>query len=722
MEISKGKVGNALTSVAKNHVLAVAADIYDEKHDDYQENINGRVADRSARIVDGAVQSMGYRILEKNASFKEQVENIANTIFEVRDNFDLGGAAVTLSENCVLKFEGGKLSNGTLRKLGVVRNGSFADDIVVESFANNISNLRASDYGVVADNGTPNFNSNIISTAVNNKIAIEFDGSPDKKIYFASPIIVKINGAIRISGTGHLYFPNSSGIVLSSWNNGEEEKGIAIKDSIIDGISITSLYYCIDFSNNNGEVFPTYIYKSVFSNLNLSSEESSCIYGGYKKKQVDVITFDLLFQNIKFDARDKNNGYAFEGINGTLKNRVDNVNGTVRRAYFKDFVPEVVQNCNYTYGFVWEKDWYISNNINKDPNTGEYPAKGCDYCMYLSEKHLPIQSGYRTIFENCNFEDFLYGVLGSNTEKWYTENNTEITENSGEGYINNINNDKRLFCITIKDSTIFGGVTALSNSIDGVYAYEHLFKYPFLYFTFEGHLGIHSKVKTHIKCIGSLATRNYNNTPESIFYEYTERSNYNNPIPQKTDRVLTSYVAGFTSKTDGICKTLLRSGCYNAEIFRLSGLSFVTAQIVSNNNENGNVSVSVTKSNVIFGSGFKKAKSVTIVPENIHNGIAGYIDYIGPIIMSNESTNDIISHNSKWILKPGETGLFVYFKEGADETMFCVSKTSDMQRKDGSTELRPSNINAGYQYFDTTLGKPIWWNGTAWVDSTGATV
>lgn len=30
--------------------------------------------------------------------------------------------------------------------------------------------------------------------------------------------------------------------------------------------------------------------------------------------------------------------------------------------------------------------------------------------------------------------------------------------------------------------------------------------------------------------------------------------------------------------------------------------------------------------------------------------------------------------------------------------------------------------DAGFEYFDTTRGKPIWWNGTAWVDSTGASV
>ena len=44
----------------------------------------------------------------------------------------------------------------------------------------------------------------------------------------------------------------------------------------------------------------------------------------------------------------------------------------------------------------------------------------------------------------------------------------------------------------------------------------------------------------------------------------------------------------------------------------------------------------------------------------------------------------------------------------------------------GTTETRNSmtlnSSNVGFQYFDTTLNKPIWWNGSAWVDATGATV
>jgi len=40
----------------------------------------------------------------------------------------------------------------------------------------------------------------------------------------------------------------------------------------------------------------------------------------------------------------------------------------------------------------------------------------------------------------------------------------------------------------------------------------------------------------------------------------------------------------------------------------------------------------------------------------------------------------------------------------------------------GDTASRPTGISAGYQYFDTSLNKPIWYTGKNWVDSTGTTV
>lgn len=39
--------------------------------------------------------------------------------------------------------------------------------------------------------------------------------------------------------------------------------------------------------------------------------------------------------------------------------------------------------------------------------------------------------------------------------------------------------------------------------------------------------------------------------------------------------------------------------------------------------------------------------------------------------------------------------------------------------KSGITSSRPVVTTVGYMFFDTTLGKPIWWNGSIWVLATG---
>lgn len=60
-----------------------------------------------------ALNGMGYVILRQNKDFVEQVTK-TNTIYEIRYDFDLNGAEITIPENCVLKFNGGSLNNGTI--------------------------------------------------------------------------------------------------------------------------------------------------------------------------------------------------------------------------------------------------------------------------------------------------------------------------------------------------------------------------------------------------------------------------------------------------------------------------------------------------------------------------------------------------------------------------------------------------------------------------------
>ena len=58
--------------------------------------------------------------------------------------------------------------------------------------------------------------------------------------------------------------------------------------------------------------------------------------------------------------------------------------------------------------------------------------------------------------------------------------------------------------------------------------------------------------------------------------------------------------------------------------------------------------------------------------------------------------------------------LRLYFNQVDNFTGFLGQTIS------GTAAQRPAvNLYIGQMYFDTTVGIPIWWNGTDWVDATG---
>lgn len=68
----------------------------------------------------------GYKILRRNIIdgkniLTQEMINQPDTIYEIRYDFDLDGAQITIPENCILKFDGGSLSNGKLTSIGYVR-------------------------------------------------------------------------------------------------------------------------------------------------------------------------------------------------------------------------------------------------------------------------------------------------------------------------------------------------------------------------------------------------------------------------------------------------------------------------------------------------------------------------------------------------------------------------------------------------------------------------
>lgn len=69
--------------------------------------INYSTTGVSGQVVDNSYQ-------ENRNILTQDMINEPNTIYEIRYDFDLNGATITIPEGCVLKFEGGSLDNGTL--------------------------------------------------------------------------------------------------------------------------------------------------------------------------------------------------------------------------------------------------------------------------------------------------------------------------------------------------------------------------------------------------------------------------------------------------------------------------------------------------------------------------------------------------------------------------------------------------------------------------------
>ena len=78
--------------------------------------------------------------------------------------------------------------------------------------------------------------------------------------------------------------------------------------------------------------------------------------------------------------------------------------------------------------------------------------------------------------------------------------------------------------------------------------------------------------------------------------------------------------------------------------------------------------------------------------------------------------------STRYFTKAGDaTAVFNFneyrYKNGSNVVKMLKDKSS------GTTANRPtSDLYIGRPYYDSTLGKPIWWAGTVWKDSAGTTV
>ena len=106
-----------------------------------------------------------------------------------------------------------------------------------------------------------------------------------------------------------------------------------------------------------------------------------------------------------------------------------------------------------------------------------------------------------------------------------------------------------------------------------------------------------------------------------------------------------------------------------------------------------------------------------IETEEVNRNNIIYRNIINNIFPGNYKTSASLNPASKSPLFYNDRLLFPV----AEGFIDVFGEPSNIKRS-GTTANRPTPNNVGFIYLDTTLGKPIWWNGTNWIDATGATV
>lgn len=97
--------------VQKSLENADNAVLYEEQSTKTDQQRNTALANVSNQTANSTTGKMGYKVLDGSKSFASQV-TAENTIYEIRDVFDINGSEVIMPSNCVLNFEGGRIIDG----------------------------------------------------------------------------------------------------------------------------------------------------------------------------------------------------------------------------------------------------------------------------------------------------------------------------------------------------------------------------------------------------------------------------------------------------------------------------------------------------------------------------------------------------------------------------------------------------------------------------------
>lgn len=708
----------------------------------------------------------------RNIITKDMI-NKPNTIYEIRYDFDLNNQEINIPENCILKFDGGNFSNGTINGTNTIISSSLYkifDSILFKGTWNN-PNSYPEWFGAKGDGIVDDYE--FLQIFVNSRIS--------RKLIFTN----KYNISKQLN--------------ISYYTSIEFKKQSEIK--AIDSMDYLIKYYTDD---SDGSLFEKETLDMAIiqgsGTLNGNGLAKTCLYadmGNYKV--CDLIIKNFVENGIYSKALGNYNDITINNIEldpNTYTNTVGILVGTNDSTYFKITCIDCsigfkilsgigVGNyfntckCWISHNEYWENSVAFDNFaksihlINCRHDTVRYLIKShkaydcstainCEFVNNSSVvsssllKEFPPCILYRT--DNCNHNNSYIAILDYFTEYYMpTKTNDGILGvyeiftiipslpssnhlpsrmvpitlssvykdiNNGQLFFNQ-NDEKKELCYCDEEGKIRKSNGILKNRI--------------------ARLPSSTVLSNLDKQDAGYMYADYNNNNLTFFdgeYNHIIKS----PIIVRGTNAVGWHLIGicnlYYNKEYNITAFCSRNKI-NIKIFLIQGYEENIACYISSNLANpseasfGNIKIKiVNKNSYLYIYGYTANNRVMYYSDeynylgNIY--IPDFREGEEFVLKEKETLLNIpiyyeynigkIAPNYDGIIKCGIKDGIPYYHNGYEAYWVDALGNDINAKKSGSTEERPIHIKAGYFYFDTTLSKPIWWTGTQWVDSTGANV
>ena len=627
----------------------------------------------------------GYKILRKNIVdgknvLTQEMINEANTVYEIRYDFDLNNETIAIPEGCTLKFEGGSLNNGTIKNKCLfintinTHNISFID--INEFYIEEIAYNNEEDYGQIITSflENNNFKKDLILHFRNKNYTFKSSIICNQDITFIGTAFTDI-----LTTNTHTNFTTNDNITILNGNSHRvniSNINFTCKDKVYDG-DINNTICGID------NVYSLTLNNCGFQFINIGINFTNTYYNNIRQcrffrcnKAINISAFttSLFISNCYLNSLKK----LFNLDDGSTLSDAHITFSTLEN------IEEIINITTTNVRILSITDCYLEGN-----------GKNKEYCISVANKKLEygviidIRNNYISDFYSSNFLYIDGGIFNiSNNNINFKFNNYFLYINETATNSIRINNSNNIFNgggeFVNPESTISYNDTLGSSNI-----------------TKNCRVSIPSKGKE------SSIPKNLTKYSDGHLYFSTDtrelkayNSEYNNwDILNKND-----YYNGYNDISESITLTqgyYIRSNFEGLKFGKVEGsdVMFLTNPIKLTRGEIINIGCFQNAGYAgICETNPEGSEYTEIVKYKAEDGTYKFLEY------EYEAKKDIYIAIS-------------FIKDNDKHNYFRISKAFKYFPY-GIRSLRPTN-GEGTMFFDKTLNKPIWKNGSQWVDYNG---